>query len=148
MEPETFEVMLLATVPGGGIRQGQWFTESSHDGLEAAQWRLREIAQDLPDPRLVVVVVSSRFDNGAGRYRERIVASRAEGSVPALAASLALPASAWPELRRGFRRALPPPPAGLAPRARVRPKQAPRRRLVPGLMLLGAAGAGAALLLL
>jgi hypothetical protein len=144
MEPETFEVMLLATIPGGGVRHGQWYTDSAHDGLEAAQWRFREITRDLADPRLVAVVVASRFDEAAGRYRERIVAARGEGSVPALAASRALPASAWPALRRAFRRA---PPPGLAPRTRPRPKARPRRRLAPGLVLLGAAGAGAALLL-
>jgi hypothetical protein len=145
MEPETFEVMLLATIPGGGIRHGQWYTDSAHDGLEAAQWRFRELTKALADPRLVVVVVASRFDDQAGRYRERIVAARAEGSVPALAASRALPATAWPALRRAFRRALPP---GLSPRTRPRPKPAARRRLMPGLALLGAAGAGAALLLM
>lgn len=140
MEPETFDVMLLASIPGGGIRHGQWYTDSAHDGLEAAQWRMREITQELADPRLVVVVVASRFDDAAGRYRERIVASRSEGPVPALAASRALPASAWPALRRAFRRA---PPAGLAPRGRARPKTPARRRLAPTLALLGAAGAGA-----
>ncbi len=145
MEPETFDVMLFATIPGGGIRHGQWYTDSAHDGLEAAQWRMREITQELADPRLVVVVVASRFDDGAGRYRERIVAARAEGPAPALAASRALPASAWPALRRAFRR---PPPTGLSPRGKVRPKVPARRSLVPGLALLGVAGAGAAALLL
>jgi hypothetical protein len=145
MEPETFEVMLLATIPGGGIRHGQWYTESTHDGLEAAQWRFRELTSELADPRLVAVVVASRFDDQAGRYRERFVSARAEGSVPALAASRALPGTAWPALRRDFGEA----PRGVpALRRRPRPKAVPpKRRIAPGLALLGAAAAGAALLL-
>lgn len=129
MEPETFDVMLLATIPGGGIRHGQWYTDSAHDGLEAAQWRFREITQELADPRLVVVVVASRFDDAAGLYRERIVAARAEGPVPAL--------------RRAFRRA---PPAGLAPRGRARPKPAPGAR-AGGAGRGGRRGGGAAAVL-
>jgi hypothetical protein len=146
MEPETFEVMLFATIPGGGIRHGHWYTESAHHGVEEAQWRFRAVTADLADPRLVVVLVASRFDEEAGRFRERILAARAEGPAPALGASRALPGTAWPALRRAFGRAPPPPPRPL--RARARPRPPPRRRgLAPGLILLGAAGAGAVLLL-
>jgi hypothetical protein len=145
MEPETFEVMLFATIPGGGIRHGQWFTESAHDSLEAAQWRFREITSELADPRLVVLLVASRYDDAAARFRERIVAARAEGPAPALAASRALPVQAWPVLRRAFAR--PPRPVPEL-RRRPRPPARPRRRrIAPGLVLLGMAGAGAALLL-
>jgi hypothetical protein len=145
MEPDSYEVLVLATIPGGGIRQGQWFTESAHDSAEAAQWRFREITAELADPRLVVLLVASRYDDAAARFRERIVAARAEGPAPALGASRALPAGAWPALRRAF--AVAPRPV---PELRRRPRPAPRprrRRIAPGLMLLGAAGLGAALLL-
>jgi hypothetical protein len=146
MEAETFEVMLLATIPGGGIRHGQWYTDSAHDSPEAAQWRFREVTSELADPRLVVVVVASRFDAAAGRFRERILAARSDGPAPALDASRGLPAGAWPALRRAFARApRPVPELRRRPRRPVRP---PRRRLLPGLALLGAAGLGAALLLL
>ncbi len=89
--------------------------------------------------------VASRFDEDAGRFRERILAARAEGPAPALGASRALPATAWPALRRAFGRA-PPPERPMRPRARPRPPPR-RRRLAPRLILLGVAGAGAALLL-
>jgi len=146
MEPESFEVMLFATAPGGGIRHAQWYAESTHPSAEAAQWRFREVTAELADPRLVVVVVASRFDDAAGRFRERILAARPEGPAPGLAASRLLPEAAWPALRRAFGRA-PRPVPELRRRPRPPPRPAPRR-LLPRLALVGAAMLGVALLFL
>ena len=144
MQPSRYEVMVLATIPAHRIRKGVWYLESEHEDAARARIRYGAFIAEHPDPRLVAVLVESRYDETRGLFADRILAVRAEGQVPALRGSVALPHEARRPLREAFGRA---PPPGLAPRRRTKPAPPPRRSLARWLVTAAIAGLlGAALL--
>jgi hypothetical protein len=142
MQPSRFEIMVLATVPVHRVRKGVWYLESEHEDVAEARIHYGHFLAEHPDPRLIVVLVESRFDESQGIFADRILATRAEGPVPALRGSRALPPEARRPLREAFGRA--PLPAPRPRRRSAPPPPPPRRSLLPWLFT-AAIGGGACL---
>jgi hypothetical protein len=125
MQPSRYEVMIRATIAANRIRMGAWYLESEHEDVARARLRFRDVVAEHQDPRLMVVLLESRYDENEGVFVDRILDSRAEGPVPAVRGSAALPDAARRPLRQAFGRA----PAKVLPlRRRTDRPAAPRRR--------------------
>ena len=129
MQPSRYEVMVRATIPANRIRMGVWYLESEHEDAAQARLRFRDVVAEHQDPRLTVVLLESRYDEAEAVFVDRILDSRAEGPVPAVRGSVALPEPARGALRQAFARA----PAKVPPlrRRAGRPVPPRRRRAIP-----------------
>ena len=105
MQPSRYEVMIRATIAANRVRTGVWYLESEHEDVARARLHFREFVAEHQDPRLMVVLLESRYDDNEGVFVDRILDSRAEGPVPPVRGSAALPDAARNPLRQAFARA-------------------------------------------
>jgi hypothetical protein len=143
MQPSRYEVMIRATIAANRIRMGVWYLESEHEDVARARLRFRDVVAEHQDPRLMVVLLESRYDEGEGVFVDRILDSRAEGPVPAVRGSVALPDVARAPLRQAFARA---PAKVPALRRRTDRRAPPRRRTAMPWLAMAAVAAGVAVL--
>lgn len=143
MQPSRYEVMVRATIAANRIRMGVWYLESEHEDAAEARLQFRQVVAEHQDPRLMVVLLESRYDEAEAVFVDRILDSRADAPVPAVRGSVALPEGARTSLRQAFARA----PAKVPPlRRRARGPAPPRRRSAMPWLAMAVAVAGIAAL--
>ncbi len=144
-----YEVMVRSPVAAPGMRASTWYIESTHAAFQAARERYEAFCRSHPDPRLMVALVRSSYDERSRLFHDKVVLTRDERVAPVRQEAKPLQPEARQVLKRDFAKPAPgPEPAALRIRARPEP---PRRRInwaACAVLLTGIGGAITAILLL
>jgi hypothetical protein len=144
-----YEVMVRSPAAVPGMRANVWYIESAHGQFKPARERYEGFCARHPDPRLLVALVRSSYDERSRLFHDKVVLTRDERVTPVRQEAKPLQPEARDVLKRDFaKHASTAPPAPLRIRARPEP---PKRRInwaVCIVLLMGVGGAVAALLVL
>jgi hypothetical protein len=143
MSDLNYEVLVRVPVGAPGIRPEVWYIESAFPAFKPAQERYARFVTAHPDPRLVVALVRSTYDERAKLFHDTVVKSSNERVAPLRQNAKPLHPEARTVLQRDFSKPGAPPEAL---RIRARPP-APKRRInwvASGVLVVGVVAAAAA----
>ncbi len=142
MQQSVFEVLTFTKTPVRGMDANHWYIESVHDEMQEGVQRYDQLSRSWPDPRVMLVLVRSEYDEDTGLFRDTVLRARARSTMLSRKNARPMP----PEARRALAQLSGggKTSASLPDRPTAR-SESPRRRGggVDGVKLLLAALAGA-----
>ena len=80
-QQSVFEVLTFTKTPVRGMDANHWYIESVHEALQDGVQRYDQLSRSWPDPRVMLVLVRSEFDEGTGLFRDTVIRARARSTM-------------------------------------------------------------------